>query len=173
MNIRNLGMLVGLLILSGSIVGCGPTGIKRLSPVEWNHYKALRVYMNDDIREVYLDQETEVDRNQFLHDAGLWERYYQYPEYVRAEIIAGNVALGWTKDKLLMSWGRPQDRGRVAGRQARISERWVYRFEQHTNGTLRIWEPGSSTSYHAARLFQRVVLMDDDIVVDITDSDDW
>jgi len=129
--------------------------------------------MNEDIREVYLDQETEEERNQFLRDAGLWDRFYQYPDYVRAEIIAGNVAPGWTKDKLLMAWGHPQDRGRVAGRQARISERWIYRFEHHSDGTLRIWQPGSSTAYHAARLFQRSVLMDDDIVIEIVDSDNW
>ena len=81
------------------------------------------------------------------------------------------MEIGWTKDMVLMAWGRPIDRGRVAGRQATRSERYIYRFEEDQEGAILVWEPGSKTQYKAARLFSREVVMDNDVVAEINNKD--
>jgi hypothetical protein len=140
--------------------------VKKLSDVEFDHYYALRAYMNEDQKKAYLKLKTEEERNAFLQEAGLWDRYYKYDEATRALIIAGKVELGWTKDMLEMAWGVPFDKRKLAGRNAQRSELWVYRFEQQKDGVL-VWEPGSKTQYQATRLFERDVTLDDDKVVSI------
>ena len=89
---RQLGIaLLGALLLS---VGCNP--IKRLSDTEWDHYRALRVYMSEDERNAFLRNKTEEERNEFLQALGVWERFYQYPADVRELILSGDVSRGST-----------------------------------------------------------------------------
>ena len=145
--------------------------VKNLSEVEFDHYYALRAYMNEDQKKAYLKLKTEEERNQFLVDLGLWDRFYKYDEATRALIIAGKVEVGWTKDMLEMAWGTPFDKRRLAGRQATRSELWVYRFEQQKDGGLLVWEPGSKTQYSAVRLFERELTLDDDKIVSMEEHD--
>jgi hypothetical protein len=98
---------------------------------------------------------------------GVWERFYQYPADVRELILSGDVSRGWTKDKLLMAWGRPYDMQKLAGRDTYRSERYIYRFEEHEDGKLIIWTKGSKTAYKAIRIFEREVILDDDVVAEI------
>lgn len=140
--------------------------VKKLSDVEFDHYYALRAYMNEDQKKAYLKLKTEEERNAWLQAAGLWDRFYKYDDATRALIIAGKVELAWTKDMLEMAWGVPFDKRKLAGRDAQRSELWVYRFEQQKDGVL-VWEPGSKTQYQAVRLFERDVTLDDDKVVSI------
>ena len=109
----------------------------------------------------------------YLQELGLWDRFYQYPEDVRELILSGDVARGWTKDKLLMAWGKPHDMQRLTGRDALRSERFIYRFEQLSDGQLVIWSKGSKTEYKAVRLFQRHVVMDDDVVSELYETTGW
>ncbi|NOY28520.1 MAG: hypothetical protein GXP62_21905 [Oligoflexia bacterium] len=139
--------------------------VKKLSDTEFDHYYALRAYLNEDQKKTYLKMKTEDERDQFLKDLGLWDRFYQYDDETRAEIIAGKVQIGWTKDMLEMAWGVPFDKRRLAGRHAVRSELWVYRFEQQKDGVVLLWEEGSKTQYKAVRLFEREVTLDDDKVV--------
>ena len=139
--------------------------VKKLSDVEFDHYYALRAYMNEDQKKAYLKLKTEEERNQLLVDLGLWDRFYKYDEGTRALIIAGKVEVGWTKDMLEMAWGTPFDKRRLAGRAASRSELWVYRFEQTKDGGILVWEPGSKTQYTATRLFERELTLDDDRIV--------
>lgn len=145
--------------------------VKKLDDQEFDHYYALRAYMNEDQQKTYLKLKTREDRDEFLQQLGLWERFYQYSEEERNEIIAGKVQLGWTKDKLEMAWGVPFDKRRLAGREAQRSELWVYRFEQQEDGAILVWEEGSKTQYKATRLFEREVTLDDDVVVEINEQD--
>ena len=166
---RHLGLaLVAAFVFS---VGCNP--VKRLSDAEWDHYRALRVYMTEGEKSSFLKNKTEEERNAYLQELGLWERFYKYPEDVRELILTGDVARGWTKDKLLMAWGRPHDMQKLTGRDARRSERYIYRFEELENGQLVIWTKGSKTAYKAVRLFQRRVIIDDDVVSEINESGSW
>ena len=154
--------------------GCGyERHMKRLSDVEFDHYYALRPYMDEESRKTYLKLKTEEERNQFLKDKGLWDRFYKYDQETRDSIVAGDVQVGWTKDKVLMAWGRPYDKQKLAGREAQRSERLVYRFEKHEDGSILVWEANSKTEYKAVELFQRDVLLDDDVVAQISQRDRW
>ena len=132
-----------------------------------------RVYMTDAEKKTYLKQKEQQDRDAYLQKLGLWEKFYQYPEDVRSLILIGDVARGWTKDKVLMAWGRPHDMQKLAGREAYRSERYIYRFEELETGELVIWRKGSKTAYKAIRLFQRQLIFDDDVVVEMKEAGSW
>lgn len=161
----------GLLLVAMLSMGCSYTRhIKNLSDTEFDHYYALRVYMSEDQKKAYLKLKTEEERNQFLKDAGFWEKFYAYDADEREQIIAGDVQVGWSKDWVYMAWGAPYDRARLVGRNAVRSERMVYRFEQHEDGTILLWEEGSKTAYKASRLFIRELVVDDDVVREINEE---
>lgn len=145
--------------------------VKKLDDQEFDHYYALRSYMNEDQKKTYLKMKTREERDQYLKDLGLWDRFYQYDEAEREQIIRGKVELGWTKDKLEMAWGVPFDKRKLAGRNAQRSELWLYRFEQQEDGSILVWEKGSKTQYKAVRLFEREVILDDDRVVEMSEKD--
>lgn len=145
--------------------------VKHLGDDEFEHYYALRAYMTEEQKKTFLKMKTQEERDAFLKQLGLWERFYQYDEAEREEIVSGKVGQGWTKDKLEMAWGVPFDKRKLAGRQAVRSELWVYRFEQQKDGSILVWEPGSKTQYKAVRLFVREVVLDDDVVAEIREQD--
>ena len=162
-----------LCLLLITSAGCTQRRIKRLTNDEYNHYYALKVWMTDEERDTFLKRKIEEDRNAFLQELGLWDRFYRYSELERSEIIEGEVEVGWTKDKVLMAWGRPHDSQKLVGRQARRSERLIYRFELHEGGRVLVWDANSNTDYQAQRLFQRDLILDDDLVVDIVLKRSW
>ena len=169
-------MRYALVFVLASLVltGCGTDRfMKRLSDAEFDHYYALRPFMNEDNRDAYLKLKTEEERNQFLQDKGLWDRFYQYDQETRDAIVAGDVQVGWTKDMVLMAWGRPYDKQKLTGRPAQRSERLVYRFEGHEDGSILVWEANSKTEYKAVKLFQRDVILDDDVVMEINQQNRW
>jgi hypothetical protein len=100
----------------------------------------------------------------------LWSYYYDYEPHIREKIYGGEVQEGWTKDMLLMSWGKPITSKKLAGRQAMRSWLYIYKFEKHEDGSILVWEPGSKTEYKAVALFKREVILDDDIIVEIRDK---
>jgi len=163
------------LLLAGAIgasTGCSvDRKLKKFDDQEFQHYYVLKVYMDDAQKKSYFKLKTRQERDDYLKKAGLWERYYDFEPHVREEIYNGRVQVGWTKDMVLMAWGRPIDRGRVAGRQAQRSERYIYRFEEAQDCSILVWEPGSKTQYHAARLFKREVIFDNDVVAVIKDKE--
>ncbi|MFT4978716.1 MAG: hypothetical protein ACI8S6_004626 [Myxococcota bacterium] len=161
----------GLLLVAMLSMGCNYTRhIKNLSNTEFDHYYALRVFMSEEQKKTFLKLKTEEERNAFLESAGLWDKFYSYDDDERQEIIAGDVQVGWTKDKLYMAWGAPYDRARLVGRQATRSERLTYRFEEQEDGVILLWEEGSKTAYKAARLFVRELILDDDVVREINEE---
>lgn len=161
---------LGLTLLAS---GCTGKQMKRLSDAEFDHFYALRPYMGEDSRKEFLKLKTEDERNAYLKEAGLWDRFYKYDQTIRDEIVAGDVQAGWTKDKVLMAWGAPHDKQKLTGRPATRSERLVYRFEKHEDGTVLVWEPNSKTEYKAVKLFQKDVILDDDVVAEIRQRDRW
>jgi len=157
------------LLVAGSI-GCGYANkIKNLSDAEYAHWSALRVYMEEDARKSYFKLKTEEERNQWLKDEGLWDRFYQYDPHIRERIVGLEVQVGWTKDMVYMAWGIPYDRRKLT-RQAERSEMFIYRFEQHTD-RIMVWERGSKTAYKAERFFVKEVIMEDDRVVEMSNKE--
>ena len=162
---------MGFLVVSIA-TGCSiDRKLKNLDDQEFQHYYALKVYMDEPQVKTYLKLKTRAERDGYLKKRGLWDKYYEYEVHVREAIYNGRVEVGWTKDMVLMAWGRPIDRGRVAGRQATRSERYIYRFEENQEGAILVWEPGSKTQYKAARLFSREVVFDNDVVAEINTKD--
>jgi len=145
--------------------------VKYLSDTEFDHYYALRVYMDDGQKKTYLKMKTEEERNAYLQKLGLWDRFYKYEPHIRELIVSGDVQVGWTKDMLYMSWGAPYDLRKLPGRKAERSELMVYRFEEQPDGSILVWQKGSRTEYKAVRLFSREVILDDDVIAEITDRD--
>ena len=147
--------------------------VKKLGPDEFNTYYALRPFMTDDARKTYLKYKTPEERTQYLKDQKLWDIFYKYSEAERDAIIAGDAKVGWAKDMVVMAWGKPYDIRKLVGRKAMRSELLVYRFEVTDDGRILVWEPGSKTEYGAARKFERLVTVDDDLVISIEESEGW
>ena len=169
MRIWTARALAAALLLSG----CMGAKIKRLSEAERGHYYALQVYMSEDQQKAFLKLKTEDERNQYLKDQGLYERFYKYEPHIRDAIIAGEVREGWTEDQVFMAWGKPYDRRRLTGRPASRSELFVYRFEVDPEGIIRVWTPDSKTAYKAVDTYQLDVYVDDSTVTEIDRKDRW
>lgn len=166
---RNL-LVVALLVLSA----CSwQSRVKKLSDTEFEHYYALRPFMNEDQQKEFLKLKTEEERNKWLKDHGLWDRFYKYPDHIRKQVVEGDVRQGWTKDLVLMAWGAPYDKRALAGRPAPRSELLVYRFERHEDGSVLVWTPGSKTEYKAVERFRREVYLDNDVVSEIVEKKGW
>ena len=179
------------IFLSLLLTGCYGYYIKRLENVEYDHFSALKVFMDKAERDAYLKKKTRPERDAYLKEIGLWERFYQYDESIRDKIIARAVQKGWNTDMLQMAWGRPIDKRKEFRESAEQSYNWIYKFERHSKGSevcgkesteacTIVWEPGSSTEYKATSLFHRHVVIEeqglldrttDDIIVEIIDKD--
>jgi hypothetical protein len=144
---------------------------KHLTDAEFDHYYALRVFMDESQTKKYLKMKTEEERDAYLKELGLWDKFYKYDDHIRQKIVDGDVQIGWTIDMVYMAWGAPYDRRKLAGRKAERSELLVYRFEQQPDGRVLVWTEGSKTEYKATRLFIREVTVDDDVVVAMEDKD--
>lgn len=162
-----LAFLLGLLLL-----GAG-SKYDRLSAVEKDHFDMLRVWMNEDQQKAFLKLKTEEERNTYLQDKGFWDRWYKYDEAKRDKMLHGEVVVGWSYDMLLMAFGNPHERKRLAGRMATRSELYVYRFEVGKDGAVFVWEPKSKESYKAVAKYQLSITVDDEVVTQIARLDDW
>lgn len=156
----------------GFLLACGVTRFeKKIDQAEFDHWRALRVYMDEETQKSYRKLKTKEERDAFLKAEGLWDRFYQYEERIREQIVTGDVKVGWDENMLYLSWGQPYSRERIFQRPAQESYRLLYRFEQQPDGGVLIWEPGSKTQYKAIRLFQKEILIDDQQVAEIKEID--
>lgn len=172
--------LLGLLLpLFAS--GCGTQHLlKKLSETEYNQYIALRPFMSEEEKKDWLKLKTDAEKDDWLKakkccipEQSLWDKFYQYSPAVRQQIIDGKVAVGWTKDQVLMAWGAPYDKRKLTGRPASRSELLVYRFERHEDNVVLVYEPNSKTLYEAIGTFTRLAYIDDDKVTSIEEKDGW
>lgn len=163
-------MVAGLVVVAGCSV---ERKVKKFDDAELAHYSALRTYMSEEDRVTYLKLKTPEERDQWLKDQGLWDRFYQYEEHIRKAIAEGAVQTGWSKDMVLMSWGAPYDKRKLTGRPAPRSELLVYRFEKHEDGSMIVYVPGSKTVYKAVDRITREVYLDSDIVTEIIEKRGW
>ena len=150
-----------------NMVGCSyMRHVKRLEAPEKDHWAALRVFMNDNQKKDFLTRKTKEERDAYLKELQLWDKFYNCDEKRRAEILAYNVQEGWNQEELLMSWGIPFKKQMEPKSKGVGAERWIYRFEEHTDKKtggkyILIWEEYSKTEYKADRLFEREVVIDD------------
>lgn len=162
-----------LVLASTLVLSAGNKKLDRLSEDELTHYYALQVWMDDKERKEYLKLKTQEERDQWLKEAGLWDRFYQYPDHIRDRIARGDIRVGDTHDRVLMAYGAPHNRKRVTGRNAQRSEALIYRFEVTPEGVPLIWKPGSKTAHRAIELFHIELIMDDGVVAERRKMDGW
>ena len=146
--------------------------LHRLTEAELDHYRALRVFMDEDEEKGWLKLKTTEERDAWLHEHHLWDRLYSLPEEVRIQIIAGKVERGYTRDMVYMTWGPPFLKNRLTGRAAGRSELLVYRFEIDKDGFAN---PIASKrgNYNAEGHYQMELVVDDDVVTEMTQKDGW
>ena len=169
-----------LLVLALAVVmgGCWKKRVKHLSSTEFDHYYALRPFMDEDLQKGFLKGKTEEQRNEYLkthtfQDRPLWEIFYQYDQAKRDAIVAGDVSNGWSADMVLMAWGVPYDKKKLVGRPHTRSEMYIYRFEVQDDGTIMVYDPEEGSSYHAIKRFTREVVLDDNSVTEIHEMNGW
>ena len=150
----------------------GGSKLSRLSDAEYAHYRALRVFMEEDARKDWLKLKTPEARDQALKDAGLWDKFYAHNDEVRQQIVEGDVRVGWTRDMVYMAWDVPFERKRLTGREAQRSELFVYRFQLDKEGVATP-VVNKGVDYKGVGERQIELLVDDDVVVEMKEKDRW
>ena len=158
-----------LLVTSLVLLTAGK--FEKLEPAEQDHFRALQVYMDKGQVKAFYKGKTPEERNAYLKAEGLWERFYQYDDAMRKDIVNGDVRLGFERAALYMAWGAPYIKNRLTGRRASRSERLVYRFEVDKDGYAT--PLGRKTDYKAVDRYQVELIVDDDIVTEMQEKSDW
>ncbi|MBX2798808.1 MAG: hypothetical protein KTR31_14125 [Myxococcales bacterium] len=146
--------------------------LDRMSPEERAHWRALRVFVEDKEQRKWLRLKTEEQRNEWLKERGLWDKFYANDDMTRDQIVSGDVRLGWSRDMLFMSWGPPFQKLRLTGRAASRSEKFIYRFEVDREGFATSLV-GDKTDHRAVDRYQVNVTLDDDVVAEIVELETW
>ena len=144
----------------------------RLTEAELDHYRALRVFMDDDDEKVWFKLKTTEERDAWLREEKLWDKFYALPAEVRAQIVGGKVERGYTRDMVYMTWGPPFQKNRLTGREAARSELLVYRFEIDKDGFANPIATKRG-DYKAEGHYQMELTVDDDVVAVIDQKDGW
>lgn len=146
--------------------------LDRLTDAEQDHYRALRIFMEEKDQKAWLKLKTEEERNAWLQEQKLWDRFYSLTPEQREMVVAGEVKRGFSRDMVYMAWGNPFQKQRLTGREAERSEMLVYRFEVDKDGYASPMV-GKKPDYKAVDRYQVEVLVDDDVVAEIIEKDDW
>lgn len=163
-------MLLVVGLFTSTVATAGK--LDRLSETERIHWRALRVFFDKADQKDFLKLKTEEERNAWLKERGYWDRFYKHPQTIREAIVAGEVKKGWDRDRLYMAWGQPSERNRLTGRPATRSERLIYRFEVDKDGFATV-VVDRRPDYKAVNRYQVDVVVDDDVVTELTQVDDW
>ena len=159
--------LIGLLFFGTAVK------YKKLEDVEKDHYQALKVWMSEDQNKAFFKLKTEEERNQWLKDKGLWERFYGLEDFMREKVLLGEVEVGWSQNMVYMAFGQPFKKKRLTGRKAARSELFIYRMEVSDDGAHMAWVPGSKATYKAVDKYQLEIYVDDEVVVEIQQKKKW
>lgn len=161
-------------LLLASLLGVADAApIDRLEPPERAHFDALRVWMDKRQEKDFLKLKSREARDQWLKDNKLWDRFYQYAADVRAEIVAGNVAVGWMADQVYMAWGPPFQKVRTADPGVQRSEKLVYLLEVTPEGKVLVWEPGSKETHNAIDRYRYELVVHNGMVVEKLKKPGW
>ena len=167
--------MFALLMLLGLGNDAQAGSLKKLQAYERDHYEALRVFFKDEKKEtrIYLGLKTPAERDQWLKDAGYWDKFYKYDEQERAEILGREPKLGWTQDMLYMAWGPPFEKLKSTKRTAADTRILVYRMEVTKDGEHMVWAPKSKETYKSVKQYTAHITLDDYVISDIQEEDGW
>ena len=160
------------LLLALLAVPLAGSKLNRLTEAELDHYRALRVFMDEAEQKEWLKLKTTEERDAWLQAEKLWDRFYALPDVVRAQIVSGKVERGYTRDMVYMTWGAPFEKQRLTGRPAARSELLIYRFEVDQDGFAN---PVTTDRghYKAGGHYQVELVLDDDVVTEMKQEDGW
>ena len=144
----------------------------KLSESEQIEYRVFRAFMSEQDQKAWLKLDTAEERTAWLKERKLWERFYTESPEMQADIVAGKVALGWSRDAVYLAWGNPFQKQRLTGREAARSELLVYRFEVDKDGYATPLT-GKKRDYKAVDQYQVELVLDDDVVARLDKKDDW
>lgn len=168
------------IAIFAGLIAAGPAyadKLKKVEPRERDAFSALRVYLSEAEEKAYLKLKTPELRDAWLKEHGTpkpyWDLWYKLDAETQEAILSGDVAVGWTQEKVFMAWGEPAERFVLPGRMAERSEMFVYRFEVDKNGDAFIWVPGSNQTYKAAELYQMRLTIDDARVTEMERKKGW
>jgi hypothetical protein len=164
-----------VLVLTATLLGTGCMGkkVNRLSNTEFDHYYALKPFMDDAEEKTFLKKKTEEERNAYLQEIKLWDRFYSLSPSQREEVLTGKVVVGWSKNMVLMAWGPPWDQAKLIGSNTYNAWRWIYRFEKQADGSALVYVPGSKTAYKSVGYFSIELILKDDKVVELNRYKGW
>ena len=165
-------MSTRIWVLAAMVLFLTAGKLDRMSSDERAHWRALRVFIEEKDQRKWLRLKTEEQRNEWLKENGYWDRFYRHDPSVRAQIVAGDVRLGWSREMLYMAWGAPTQRLKLTGRQASRSERLIYRFEVFADGTASPLV-GKNPSYKAVDRYQMNVTLDDNEIAELKEIKGW
>ena len=146
--------------------------LDKMSGEERAHWRALRVFVEKKDQKKWLKLKTQEQRDAWLQERDLWDRFYEHEPFVREQIVAGDVKLGWDREMLYMAWGAPSQRLKLTGRAAARSERLIYRFEVDGEGFASVLTDGKP-DYKAVDRYQVNVILDDNVITDMMRLEDW
>jgi hypothetical protein len=162
-----------VLLLALVALGTAGSKLSRLTDDEYSEYRALRVFMSEDEQKDFLKLKTGEERTAWLQEKGLYDKFWTHPEDVRKQIVEGDVELGWSREMVYMAWGAPFQKLRLTGRPYQRSEMLVYRFEIDKHGTATPMSDAKKTDYKAVDQHQIEVYVDDDVVTELVEKDQW
>jgi hypothetical protein len=116
----SLSGLVGVLLVS---TGCVPNAaIQHLTPAERTSFDAYSNVMTPKQVNTYLAKATPAERNAYLNEIGLTQRFQALDPQDRESVLIGSIRIGMRADALYFLWGKPYLREGPPGKY----ERWYY-----------------------------------------------
>lgn len=165
---------VALALVAGSLFPglAEASKLSKLSEQEQIEYRVFRAFMSEDDQKAWLKMKTPEERTAWLKDHHLYEKFYGESPDVRDLIVAGKVAVAWTRDQVYLAWGNPFQKQRLTGREAQRSELLVYRFEVDKEGYATP-VTGKKEDYKAVDRYQIELVVDDDVVAELVKKAGW
>ncbi len=148
-------MKQGLVVaLSLAVVACAGAGraerIAKLSPEARGQYASYGHFMTERQRDLYLEAQTDAERQQQIDALKIDDMLSQFPKPVQDAIWAQTIMLGMNTAAVLLSWGTPWQREFDDDqlRKGNEIERWYYKrgeknaYVTFTNGVVSDYDDG-------------------------------
>ncbi|ETX03218.1 MAG: hypothetical protein ETSY1_00675 [Candidatus Entotheonella factor] len=117
------GRLLAAVVLFAALTGCAyHQAVNKLSPQEQSTFRAYQKVINGSQARTYLSKPTPVERQAYLQDIGVVQRFEALDQQDQDAILKGYIRKGMHADALNFLWGRPQRKEGNTGKW----EHWFY-----------------------------------------------
>jgi len=122
---RVLQLLCLIWLASASMVLSGCTyeaAVQRLAPAEQREFHAYRKLMTGAQVRTYLARASAAERDAYMHELGLVQRFQALTAEDRETVLAGHPRVGMSTEAMRFLWGEPY----AQDGHANHSEHWYY-----------------------------------------------